>query len=1099
MTTRGAIFALLAVLLAGCSSVGRGFDNFTAYYNTFYNAKKAFGRAVEASVREDRPVDRSVYLQVFEIVDGSPGAKEFESAVKKSADVLRGHPDSKWVDDALLLIGKSYYYTGNTVGAEQKFREVVDGESKLEDEARFWLVLTLMAEGSLDQAEQFLNESLDREKVDKNWGARMRLALGDVYSRQERWEEAASDLSAGLERVGGETAARAAFLLGQILETIGDFEGSVDAYAEVSKHKPLYELDYAGRYNRVRVQGFHVDSERALKDLRKMERDDKNFAYRGELAFLRGRIFQAVGDYGGALQIYREVLYDSDARISDIRGRVHYALGTLFRDDLKDFQMASAHFDTASASLRGRGASGSVGGADASEPAPDAISDADEQAQTFRRFAEIASDVSRMDSLLYLGSLDQESFDARIAEIAELRAEQLAKQQREQEERAIAQQFGGEAAGFRDSNQFQTGSSTGQSESGFLSFRDPARVQEGLTAFYTRWGERPLVPNWRRLEVLSAQTTRGPDGAVTQAGTEGEQPGGAVASGVVSGTTEGGPRLDLVDVSDVPRDDESRQEMRSRRAISRYELGNVLFLSIGLPDSAATWYRLVLDEDSGEPVAQRALFALGEVQLALGDSSSARRIFRIVVDDYPESEFAPRAAERLGQESDIGIVAGISQGYHDYESAFRRWGLGQYEPAMLEMVRVASAERDSALTPKALLAAGSIYSEWAALEGVSVFEPIEFEVPDSLWIGAGVLAPDEFVEVLQVDSDSATGEPGRLVPVDAGGDESNQAEAAGPDSTAIVGSVSEALGTASPDSSFGENGAPGVPPAGDNEALSVPADSSSSDLPSSGVVDLASDSTEASTAANASHDTIAVGGVGDSVAVSLPGADSTRAAAFDPDTTASPPVVLRRPLVRVEMIYASVAERFQGSEYGRFATEALAAFEEFKQSADSTAEAEAFSGFVDADTTELVSLFPDTRTDSTGLSESPAPSTGEVGDAASEDAPAVLTIDDVSRAPLPAGGLAVLTESAAYPDSARAAGVSGNVLVSYTVDERGRVSDIVVENSVGYGCDEEAISMVRKTRFRPGVKDGKTVAVRMSRSVFCGPEGEGVQGRDLRP
>jgi len=152
MATRAAICALLAILLAGCSTVGRGFDNFTAYYNTFYNAKKSFDKAVDASVREDRPVDRSVYLQVFETIDGSPGARDFESAVKKSADVLRGHPDSKWVDDALLLIGKSYFYTGNTVGAEQKFREVVEGGSSLEDEARFWLALTLMAQGSLEAA-----------------------------------------------------------------------------------------------------------------------------------------------------------------------------------------------------------------------------------------------------------------------------------------------------------------------------------------------------------------------------------------------------------------------------------------------------------------------------------------------------------------------------------------------------------------------------------------------------------------------------------------------------------------------------------------------------------------------------------------------------------------------------------------------------------------------------------------------------------------------------------------------------------------------------------------------------------------------------------
>ncbi|MGI9174720.1 MAG: hypothetical protein ACR2GR_05330, partial [Rhodothermales bacterium] len=55
-------FALLLVglfVLGGCSSnsfLGRRVDNFTAYYNTFYNARKAYRAGVESLESADVPI-----------------------------------------------------------------------------------------------------------------------------------------------------------------------------------------------------------------------------------------------------------------------------------------------------------------------------------------------------------------------------------------------------------------------------------------------------------------------------------------------------------------------------------------------------------------------------------------------------------------------------------------------------------------------------------------------------------------------------------------------------------------------------------------------------------------------------------------------------------------------------------------------------------------------------------------------------------------------------------------------------------------------------------------------------------------------------------
>jgi TonB family protein len=64
-----------------------------------------------------------------------------------------------------------------------------------------------------------------------------------------------------------------------------------------------------------------------------------------------------------------------------------------------------------------------------------------------------------------------------------------------------------------------------------------------------------------------------------------------------------------------------------------------------------------------------------------------------------------------------------------------------------------------------------------------------------------------------------------------------------------------------------------------------------------------------------------------------------------------------------------------------------------------------------------------------------------------------------------------------WTDEARQAGVSGMVLVSFTVDAMGIARDLAVTRGLGYGLDEEAIEAVRQWRFLAGMKNDMPVAV----------------------
>jgi TonB family protein len=65
-----------------------------------------------------------------------------------------------------------------------------------------------------------------------------------------------------------------------------------------------------------------------------------------------------------------------------------------------------------------------------------------------------------------------------------------------------------------------------------------------------------------------------------------------------------------------------------------------------------------------------------------------------------------------------------------------------------------------------------------------------------------------------------------------------------------------------------------------------------------------------------------------------------------------------------------------------------------------------------------------------------------------------------------------------YTDQAKAAKWQGTVVLSLTVDETGKPTDIAVKKSLGLGLDAKAVEAVSQWQFRPATKDGKAVAAK---------------------
>ncbi|MEO0010192.1 MAG: tetratricopeptide repeat protein [candidate division WOR-3 bacterium] len=113
------LMLLLGILLAGC-----------AYFNTFYNAQQYFREGMRLKS------------------EGNAGQAQskFDRSIEKSALVINHYPRSRWVDDALYLIGKAYFEKGEYARAVKSFEqlELVFPRSRYVPEAKLYHAVALI-------------------------------------------------------------------------------------------------------------------------------------------------------------------------------------------------------------------------------------------------------------------------------------------------------------------------------------------------------------------------------------------------------------------------------------------------------------------------------------------------------------------------------------------------------------------------------------------------------------------------------------------------------------------------------------------------------------------------------------------------------------------------------------------------------------------------------------------------------------------------------------------------------------------------------------------------------------------------------------------
>ena len=610
------VFILLIVVSSGCGSTFKSqFRDFNAYYNTYYNAKKSYNRGLKKSLEQNRVYNTLQPIRIYETPKGA-GSGDFDNAIDKGASILRKYDDTKWVDNALEIIGKSYFFRNEYFNAIQKFEELyINAEDiVLKQSSIFWKGRVLLELQAYNEGIQFLNEELSINEGE--WRSslewQIKVVLAEHYIANDNWVNALDLLNESVGKIPDRANnERGYFLIGQLNEQVGNTKAAFDAYDMVEKYYNNYDLQFAAKKKKAEVARDLGNIDEAIKVFQGMIRDDKNTEFVSELNYELGKSEQIKGNWVQAQSIYLSILQDPfNKPNSRVKALTYNGIAELNRFYFDNYTYAAAYYDS-SARLN-----------ISKDQLPDEY-DARNLADSFGAYANLKYQIHEQDSLLGLGLLSEEAFDSVLKELEAKKLAELERLREEQEaQRNTLVNVGGDDSNEQNQN----------SENGFLNVRNPVLISDATQRFQAFWGARPLVDNWRVnsliINILVDDSTQNGSDAIT------------------AGNTSSLVNLDI-DLSRIPFTISEQDSVKDIIAKLKYELGNLFFLQLELPDSANHYFKEVVDERPKSDIVPITLYSLSELNDIQDNELQSRVYANQLIELFPNTEYAERVATKF--------------------------------------------------------------------------------------------------------------------------------------------------------------------------------------------------------------------------------------------------------------------------------------------------------------------------------------------------------------------------------------------------------------------------------------------------------------------
>ena len=306
-----------------------------AYYNTFYNAKQYYDEAEKLRLEKDG-----------EMIPISAMDK-YGKTIEKSKKVIEDFPDSKYVSEARLLMGKARYYRSDYDLAIANLKVIMnDGSDKMKEEAKYWQALCKWKKGSVSASIDELNTLLNNSKS-KSIKAKCYLSLAEIAS-----ESKDVDLSLDyLQKAAKLTTNRneKGVIYGKLSKMAFDkqeYNLATDGYNNViafSLSKDKIEDAHLQILKILRIENNYRSAEKKIKS---MLLDDKFNRISGELELELVQLYKAQSDFEDIESRLETIV--NDYQRTTVSAEAYYQLGRIHTSDKWDLSKAKEYFDMVS-------------------------------------------------------------------------------------------------------------------------------------------------------------------------------------------------------------------------------------------------------------------------------------------------------------------------------------------------------------------------------------------------------------------------------------------------------------------------------------------------------------------------------------------------------------------------------------------------------------------------------------------------------------------------------------------------------------------------------------------------------------------------------
>lgn len=314
-----------------------------AYYNTFYNAKATFEKA-----EEERKKKLTTSLS-------TPQVQYYDKAIKKAFKVLENYPTSKYVDDALMILGQSFFYQNKYLKAKRKFEELLANfpNSDFALEAKLWLGRTLLKLEDFVQAEAMFKELLSA-KTNRKIRSQSQFLLGELFFVKQEYSKAIQEYEKSFkEAKDKEIKAKARFQIGRCRRELQDFQRAAGDFLWVKQNSPDKQLKFDAYFNYGLILKASAKYDLAMEVFTKLLQDERNSKkfpkVRLEVAACQRFMALATketvdnGSVAEAIEQYQSIIVDYPR--SEAAAEAYFRLGIIYLQELKDYAKAKDSFD----------------------------------------------------------------------------------------------------------------------------------------------------------------------------------------------------------------------------------------------------------------------------------------------------------------------------------------------------------------------------------------------------------------------------------------------------------------------------------------------------------------------------------------------------------------------------------------------------------------------------------------------------------------------------------------------------------------------------------------------------------------------------------